>query len=133
MDNFLWCLLQFENGSYQSPINSQPQYETNGDNYDVNQIMSRLRTSAGSRTQASPNSYANSDEMPNMKHITSNQHDSDHFGYLSSIPQAEFTTNGNIYRADQRSYDGTLTNEDLYRQTGTASFSWVCVYRFRFV
>lgn len=108
--------VQFENGSYRSPPISQPQYKTNGDNFDVNRIMSRLRTSAGSHNQASPNSYINSDEMTNMKHMTSNQHDNDHFGYLSSIPQADFTTNGIIYDSDQRVFDGTHSNEDLYRQ-----------------
>lgn len=113
-----WYCFQFDNGSYRSPVNSQPHYETNGVNYDVNQIMSRIRTSAGSHTQASPDGYANPDEISNMKHIISNQHDSDHFGYLSSIPQADFTTNGNIYGNDQRSFDGTHMNEDLYRQAG---------------
>ncbi|XP_034248279.1 interaptin-like [Thrips palmi] len=108
--------IQFENGSYQSPANPQPHYETNGDNFDVNQVMSRLRTSAGSHTRASPNGYANPEEISNMKHMISNQHDSDHFGYLSSIPQADFTTNGNIYGTDQRSFNGQHINEDLYRQ-----------------
>lgn len=109
---------QLENVSYQSPGHSQPAYENHEDQFDINQIMSRFRSASGTyNDKSSPNGYANSNEIPNMKNMASHQQEADHFGYLSSIPHADYSTNGHMYNVDERPFNGSHPNEDIYRQT----------------
>lgn len=127
--------MQFENAAYRSPINSQPAYENNQDNFDVNQIMSRFRSHQTSPNGYAPNGYVNTAEIPNMKHMVSNQQDSDHFGYLSSIPQVDISANENLYGSDRQPFENSHPNEDIYRQAGTFilpslfGFCWVQSFR----
>ncbi|KAK3908267.1 Centrosomal protein of 152 kDa [Frankliniella fusca] len=132
----------FENGTHRSPIATQPIYENNMESFVTNDDVSQFETNLHNKN--SHNGYSN--DVVNVMQINSKQN-GDHFGYLSSIPQADFTTNeslyasngyagngygGNGYAVNENisngcvndihahngyAFNGNHPNEDIYRQT----------------
>ncbi|XP_026276703.1 trichohyalin isoform X1 [Frankliniella occidentalis] len=127
----------FKNGTHRSPITTQPLYDNNMESFATNQDVSQFESDLINKN--SHIGYSNG--VANIMHLNSKQN-ADHFGYLSSIPQADFTTNESLYASNGYAsnghptnghvsnghvsdlhahngytFNGSHPNEDIYRQT----------------
>lgn len=112
--NLTLLFLQFENGCYRSPL-SEPVHDNNGGG---SPIISQFRNKSDSFGQVYSNGYPNIEEMNSLKLLSSNQNDADHFGYLSTIPQVDFTGNENLFASNNGHLNGSHPAEDRYRHAG---------------